>query len=232
MNGRWQNPPAAAARSSAVAAGAFTLVELLVVLAIVGILSALLLPGLSQSRALARSAACAGQLRQLGLAVHLYADDHGEEFPRSQHSAFTHGQRTWGVVLAPYLGGTEATWTNLLRTIYRCAADRKSGPWSYGLNVYFELGPEDDYTGKPQTWRRLSAVPRPARTILFAENASTADHIMPNFWSRPEDATDLAATRHRWQANYGFVDGHTEVAKLRQVYDPARGVDRWHPEGP
>ncbi len=230
MRIRRQQAPAAGNRTLRPRAGAFTLVELLVVLAIVGLLAALLLPGLGQSRAAARTAACTGQLRQLGLAVQLYADDHREEFPRSQHSAFVHGQRTWGAALAPYLGGSEAAWTNLLRTIYRCAADRKAGPWSYGLNVYFELGPDDDYVGKPQTWRRVSTVPRPARTILFAENASAADHIMPNFWSRPEDATDLAAHRHRGRANYLFVDGHTEAAALRQIYDPAHGVDRWHPE--
>jgi prepilin-type N-terminal cleavage/methylation domain-containing protein/prepilin-type processing-associated H-X9-DG protein len=210
----------------------FTLIELLVVLAIIAILAGLLLPALGRGRALARSTACAGQMRQLGLAVQMYADDHGDEFPRSQHSAFTHGQRTWGQAVAPYLGDSAATWTNLLKTLYHCPSDRRRGAWSYGLNVYFELGEEDDYTGKPQTWRRVGSVPRPATTLLFGENASEADHIMPNFWSRPEDAVDLAADRHRGRSNYTFVDGHVEARALRTVYNPAGGVDLWHPLQP
>ncbi len=213
-------------------AGAFTLIELLVVVTIIGILAGLLLPALSRGKALARSAACASQMRQLGLAARLYADDHGDEFPRSQHSAFTHGQRTWGPAVAPYLGASGEAWTNLFNNLYHCPADRRQTPWSYGLNVYFELGPDDDYRGKPATWRRITDVPRPSTTLLFADNASAADHLMPNFWSRPEDAADLAATRHRGRGNYAFVDGHTEALRLRDVFDPASAVDSWHPFQP
>ncbi len=219
-------------RASPGDAGGFTLIELLVVIAIIALLAGLLLPSLGRGKALARAVSCAGQMRQLGLATALYADDHGDEFPRSQHSAFTHGQRPWGPALAPYLGAASDTWTNLLETLYHCAADRRRRTWSYGLNVYFELGPEDDYRGKPQTWRRTTAVPRPSTTLLFAENASTADHIMPNFWSGPEEAVDLAADRHGGRANYVFVDGHVEARPLRAVYDPSRGVDLWHPLQP
>ncbi len=212
--------------------GGFTLIELLVVLAIIAILAGLLLPALSRGKALARMAACGSQMRQMGLAVGLYTDDHGDEFPRSQHSAFTHGQRPWGPTLAPWLGASLLTWTNLLKTIYQCPADRRRVPWSYGLNVYFELGPEDDYPGRPQTWRRRSDVPSPATTLLFAENASEADHLMPNFWTRPEDAADLAADRHRGRANYTFVDGHVEALRLQSVFNPQAGIDRWHPFQP
>jgi prepilin-type N-terminal cleavage/methylation domain-containing protein/prepilin-type processing-associated H-X9-DG protein len=60
--------------------GAFTLVELLVVIAIIGILAALLLPVLSQAKSRARRIECVGNLKETGLAFHLFANDHGGKF--------------------------------------------------------------------------------------------------------------------------------------------------------
>ena len=54
---------------------AFTLVELLVVLAIIGILAALLLPALAQTKQKAQSTRCAANLRQWSLAYQMYASD-------------------------------------------------------------------------------------------------------------------------------------------------------------
>ncbi|MGA1238508.1 MAG: type II secretion system protein [Limisphaerales bacterium] len=60
----------------------YTLVELLVTLAVVSILAALLLPALARSRSAARRVQCLSQLRQLGIAGQLYWDDHGgNSFP-------------------------------------------------------------------------------------------------------------------------------------------------------
>jgi prepilin-type N-terminal cleavage/methylation domain-containing protein/prepilin-type processing-associated H-X9-DG protein len=215
-------------RANARAGAAFTLVELLVVIAIVALLAALLLPSLSKAKASARSVQCLSQMRQIGLAIRLHAEDNHDEFPRSQHSAFAHGQVSWGRAIAPELGRSDATWTNLFSGIYRCPADSRTTPWSYGLNVYFELGPDDDYPGKPHTWRRLSSIPQPSETILLAENATGADHIMPHFWTTPADAEDVAAERHRGKANYAFVDGRAQCLPFAQTYAPPK-LDWWNP---
>src|SRR4051812_14830969 len=63
------------------ARGGFTLIELLVVMAIIAILAALLLPSLVQAQARARRITCVNNLRQTGLALQIFAHDHGGAFP-------------------------------------------------------------------------------------------------------------------------------------------------------
>jgi prepilin-type N-terminal cleavage/methylation domain-containing protein/prepilin-type processing-associated H-X9-DG protein len=59
----------------------FTLIELLVVIAIIAILAAILFPVFAQARATARAAACASNIRQLGLGLLMYTQDYDERFP-------------------------------------------------------------------------------------------------------------------------------------------------------
>ncbi|MGB2865686.1 MAG: prepilin-type N-terminal cleavage/methylation domain-containing protein, partial [Sedimentisphaerales bacterium] len=59
----------------------FTLIELLVVIAILSLLIAILLPVLNQAKIQAHRAACAGNLRQVGVSIHMYAEDFGDTIP-------------------------------------------------------------------------------------------------------------------------------------------------------
>jgi prepilin-type N-terminal cleavage/methylation domain-containing protein/prepilin-type processing-associated H-X9-DG protein len=85
---------------------AFTLVELLVVIAIIGILIALLLPAVQAAREAARRLQCSNNLKQLGLAAHVYHDAlhcFPPAFMAVDHQGQVSGGWAWGVFLMPYL---------------------------------------------------------------------------------------------------------------------------------
>jgi len=211
--------------------GGFTLIELLVVIAIIALLAALLLPALSRGKGSAKATQCRSQMRQIGLATRLYADDHEDLFPRSQHSANANNMYPWERAIAPYLGGKDisgTTLTNLLRGLYHCPEDLRSGlPLGYGINVYFELeGP--NYL----SCHRVAQVPKPSATIAYTETLAAVDHVMPEDWTQLSDAmSDVASTRHSAKSNYLFVDGHVVLLSLTRTYQPPN-LDCWNPALP
>ncbi|PYI87098.1 MAG: hypothetical protein DME26_07205 [Verrucomicrobia bacterium] len=86
----------------------FSLIELLVVISVIGILAALLLPGLSRSKASAQRVVCMNNLRQLGLAVQMYWDDNGGNAFRYRGVSTNGGDLYWFCWLARGSEGTRA----------------------------------------------------------------------------------------------------------------------------
>ena len=79
---------------------AFTLIELLIVIAIIAILAALLFPTLSKSKDSACRIQCAGNLKQFGLAIQMYVDDNNDVMPPNKWSES-----------GGYIGSTAGSWT-------------------------------------------------------------------------------------------------------------------------
>jgi len=114
----------------------FTLIELLVVIAIIAILAAILFPVFARAREKARQAACMSNLKQIGLAVQMYAQDHHDllplanEYPAAPPPAdgYHQGPPSIADVLNPYTRN---------RQIFRCPSD--------GDNMWQEQGVSYDY---------------------------------------------------------------------------------------
>ena len=116
---------------------AFTLMELLVLIAIIAILGALLLPALSSAQAKARQTGCLSNLRQLGLAMTMYLGD-GNTYPGC-YSWQPDVYAVWPVRLLAYTGRS--------RVVFHCPATSAETAWDAegnpGLGARDELGVYD-----------------------------------------------------------------------------------------
>src|SRR5262245_27476276 len=127
--GRFANQP----HRNAWKAAAFTLIELLVVIAIIAILAAMLLPALARAKARAQRLQCTSQMRQLGVGINIYVNDHNDKYPPSVYRTGDYMyQLTWDDLIHRNIGGTDSdadlalgiTATNAVPKILKCPADR------------------------------------------------------------------------------------------------------------
>ena len=91
----------------------FTLIELLIVIAIIAILAGMLLPALQKARASATKTACVNNLKQIGAALAMYAGDQGTFPPADQPVGERLNLQRWYHRIRPYLGSNEipTDWT-------------------------------------------------------------------------------------------------------------------------
>jgi len=204
----------------------FTLIELLVVIAIIGILAALLLPALSRSKAQAKSIACGSQMRQITMALIMYAGENADECPPRVISP------TWTLPLYPYYKDV---------ALLICPADARDSHRSYiinGWNDYFEstLSPADYGRFKGYQWphgMKLAKVPLPSDTVAFGEKRTGSPHVYMDFYqgSKGNDLEELEHGRHGGRkntrsgtSNHGFVDGSVRSLKFGRSITP---VNLW-----
>ena len=197
--------------------GAFTLIELLVVIAIIAILASLLLPSLARAKAKGKQAACKSNLRQVGLAFHMYADDHEGWLPTTTHGAGTNA--SWIYQLSDYVGHVDR--------IRLCPADPKAqerlsaNAASYSLNEFTSVDLVDPFGQKLESFRKLDTLRFPSQTITAFEISDKAgvntfnDHTHSRNWllGWSSVTTDIQPDRHLGSANYPFADSHVETIK-------------------
>ena len=123
---------------------AFTLVELLVVVAIIGMMVALLLPAVNSARNAARRTQCQNNLRQVGLSIEMYLDTHGGEFPDISVIPGIGSAPTVLEVFGPYMEENQATLACPSDTAYY-RRDRTDDPH---LSFYDKFGQSYEYRAR------------------------------------------------------------------------------------
>lgn len=187
---------------------AFTLLELLFVILIIGIFVALLLPALEKGRARAKRAECFNNLRQLGLAFHGFAHDHGNNFP------FQVSQKEGGTLELVKAGGSMQgdfffayrhfqALSNEIRVpkILVCPSDRRTNAAHFGDlhndNISYFAGVTAEFT-KPDSL--LSG----DRNISDGLDAGSLVRLVPD-----QPATWTSGS-HQFKGNILFADSRVE----------------------
>ncbi|HEX4263768.1 MAG TPA: prepilin-type N-terminal cleavage/methylation domain-containing protein [Verrucomicrobiae bacterium] len=221
----------------------FTLIELLVVIAIIAILAAMLLPALAKAKLKAQGISCVNNLKQLQLAVIMYASDNQESFPENPGAgtslnAWAAGVMTWDNSIQPNLQNTN---TSLLASaelgayvarnpgVYKCPADvvlGALGPRVRSTSMNGFVGDVNDIanhiSGQTPGWKRFlktSDVTTMGTANLWVLLDECPDSINDGFFSvrmQPNATakwTDVPASTHNGAGGFSFADGHAEIKK-------------------
>ncbi|MGA1530908.1 MAG: type II secretion system protein [Kiritimatiellia bacterium] len=234
------NPASYILRSACAAGRAFTLVELLTVIAIVAVLAALGVSAIGRGIESSKSAKCAANLKQLAGAVMSYAADNNGMVPPSVMP----GGKIWMRALDPYVAMPQPGLLDNRHSPYFCPCAQRPGEWGNSSPDYTcndRTSPQST-TGAfvGQAWLdegtaipaqvRLTAIARPSQVIMFADSFHQGDVKQSSAWQvfagRLENADYFGkatlpsrgfAPRHyfrdnpvRGKFNAVFFDGHVE----------------------
>ncbi len=213
-------------RRSAIRSGAFTLVEMLVVVAIILVLISILLPALNAAREQSRSTACSSNLHQMGIALTAYLTQNKHHFPQaySQQPGLI---KSWEIDTVPGSPATHRPGT-LFRGdgdlgLQQCPSFKGPDAWTsapftgYNYNTSY-LG-HGQFESIPEP-AQLYQVKKPAQCVAFGDGgwAGGANKFMRAPWSNPGDLNftgryaGAQAFRHiRGGTTVAYVDGSVET---------------------
>jgi len=192
-------------------ARAFTLIELLVAIAIIAILAALLMSGLHRAKAAAQAAECRNNLRQWGIATHVFASENNDYLPKDGSFSGSSTAEGWYIDLPRVLNLPtyhEMPWrTNADIDPGHCIWICPSNPRRSNGNELFHYCLNKNVNGNgTDNQILLSNVRRPATTVWLFDNGQVAAVAQQN---------NVHTNLHNHGAQFVFLDGH--VARFRNT---------------
>jgi prepilin-type processing-associated H-X9-DG protein/prepilin-type N-terminal cleavage/methylation domain-containing protein len=223
----------------------FTLTELMVVIVIIVVLAAMTFMGASRMKAKARSAVCASNIRQVGMAMLSYTSDNQNKLPPLAEIDPRTGKQSgiWTLVLAragylwdPMTPGTPRTGEG----VWACpeCTQTANTHGGYGIAEATVIQYDDRVSrantrlGKTEFGSlRLTSIKNPARTWLLGDAALKPDKLEESWyavWSNPNKwgGGHTPAERHSGKVNVCMVDGHVESLTIEQIKEGNYTLDQ------